>query len=107
MSSQWLAGHPDSSVKSIILYGFPLHPAGKPSTERAEHLKALKIPMRFLQGSKDTLATWALIKTVCESLRKATLVKLEGADHSFKAGKKDIISLLVDDTKNWVDKIIR
>jgi uncharacterized protein len=106
MSSQFLAGHPDSSVKGIVFYGFPLHPSGKPSAERAEHLKALKIPMLFLQGSKDTLATWDLIETVCKSLRKATLVKLEGADHSFKAGKKDILSLLVEETKQWVEKIL-
>jgi uncharacterized protein len=107
MSSQYLAAHPDPSVKGIIFYGFPLHPSGKPSTERADHLKALTIPMLFLQGSKDTLATWALIKTVCESLRKATLVKLEGADHSFKAGKNDVMSLLVDETKKWLEKILK
>jgi uncharacterized protein len=107
MSSQWLAAHPDPSVKGIIFYGFPLHPSGKPSTERAGHLKDLKIPMLFLQGSKDALATWPLIKTVCESLRKATLVKLEGADHSFKAGKSDVMSLLVNETKKWVEKILK
>ena len=107
MSSQYLAAHPDALVKGIVFYGFPLHPAGKPSTDRADHLKELKLPMLFLQGSKDTLATWELIKTVCDSLRKATLVKLEGADHSFKAGKKDIMSLLVDETKKWVDKILK
>jgi len=107
MSSQWLAVHPDSSVKGIIFYGFPLHPSGKPSIERAEHLKALKIPMLFLQGSKDTLAEWALIETVCKSLKKATLIKLEGVDHSFKAGKKDIISILEEETKKWVEKIIK
>jgi len=107
MSSQYLAAHPDSSVKGIIFYGFPLHPSGKPSTERADHLKELKIPMLFLQGSKDTLADWALIKKVCESLRKATLVKLEGADHSFKAGKNDVMSLLVNETKKWVEKILK
>ena len=107
MSSQYLAGHPDSTVNGIIFYGFPLHPSGKPSTERADHLKALKIPMLFLQGTKDTLATWELIKTVCESLRKATLVKFEGADHSFKAGKNDVMSLLVNETKKWVEKILK
>jgi len=48
MSSQYLAGHPDSSVSGIVFYGFPLHPSGKPSTERADHLKELKIPMLFL-----------------------------------------------------------
>ncbi|MDP4265640.1 MAG: alpha/beta hydrolase [Bacteroidota bacterium] len=107
MSSQYLASHPDSSVNGIVFYGFPLHPSGKPSTERADHLKALKIPMLFLQGAKDTLATWELIKTVCESLRKATLVKLEGADHSFKAGKNDVMPLLVNETKKWVEKILK
>jgi len=107
MSSQYLAAHPDSPVKGIIFYGFPLHPSGKPSTERADHLKALKIPMLFLQGSKDTLATWELIETVCASLKKATLVKLEGADHSFKAGKKDVMSLLADETNKWVEKKLK
>lgn len=107
MSSQYLAMHPESAVKGIVFYGFPLHPSGKPGTERAEHLKALKIPMLFLQGSKDTLATWELIETVCRSLRKATLVKLEGADHSFKAGKKDVMSLLVSETKQWVEKVLK
>jgi len=105
MSSQYLAGHPDCNVNGIIFYGFPLHPSGKPSTERADHLKALKIPMLFLQSTKDTLATWALIESVCESLRKATLIKFEGADHSFKAGKNDVMSLLVKETKKWVEKI--
>lgn len=104
MSSQYLAANSDSKVEGIVFYGFPLHPAGKPSIERAEHLKEIKIPMLFLQGSKDTLATWDLIESVCGSLKKATLVKLEGADHSFKAGKKDIMSLLVDETNKWVEK---
>ena len=104
MSSQYLAANPESDVKGIVFYGFPLHPSGKPSTERAEHLKALKIPMLFLQGTKDTLATWDLIESVCGALKKATLVKLEGADHSFKAGKKDIMSLLVSETAKWVKK---
>jgi predicted alpha/beta-hydrolase family hydrolase len=107
MTSQYLAAHPDSTVNGIVFYGFPLHPPGKPSIDRADHLKELKIPMLFLQGAKDTLATWELINTVCKSLRKATLVKFEGADHSFKAGKKDVMSLLVDETNKWVEKILK
>jgi len=106
MTSQYLSTHHDTKVKGIIFYGFPLHPAGKPSVDRAEHLKDVKVPMLFLQGTKDTLATWDLIESVCSSLKKAKLVKLEGADHSFKAGKKDIMSLLVNDTNEWVRKQI-
>ena len=107
MSSQYLAAHPEAGVKGIIFYGFPLHPAGKPSIDRADHLKQVKVPMLFLQGTKDTLATWELIEQVCASLKKARLVKLEGADHSFKAGKKvDVMALLTQATKAWVEKIV-
>ncbi|THU34039.1 alpha/beta hydrolase [Niastella caeni] len=104
MSSQYLSTHPDANVNGIVFYGFPLHPAGKPSTERAEHLKDVKVPMLFLQGTKDTLAQWDLIESVCASLKKAKLVKLEGADHSFKAGKQDTMSLLMRATQEWVEK---
>ena len=106
MSSQYLSANHDDTVQGIIFYGFPLHAPGNPSTERAEHLKQVKLPMLFLQGSKDALSTWDLIEAVCKPLRKARLVKLEGADHSFKAGKKDIMSVLVDTTKQWTQKII-
>ncbi len=105
MSSQYLATHPDAGVKGIVFYGFPLHPAGKPSIDRAEHLKEVKVPMLFLQGTKDTLAQWDLIAEVCGSLKKAKLVKLEGADHSFKAGKQDTMSMLVKATAEWVGKM--
>lgn len=106
MSSQYLSANNDDDVQGIIFYGFPLHPSGKPSIDRAEHLKQVKQPMLFLQGSKDALATWDLIEGVCKSLRKAKLVKLEGADHSFKAGKRDIMGELVESTKEWTGKIV-
>jgi predicted alpha/beta-hydrolase family hydrolase len=92
-------------VQGIIFYGFPLHPPGKPSVERAEHLKDVKIPMLFLQGTRDELAKWDLIESVCSSLPLATLVKIEGADHSFKAGKQNVIQMLTDITKDWIEKI--
>lgn len=107
MSSQYLSTDQRKDVTGMIFYGFPLHPAGKPGIERAEHLKDVKVPMLFLQGTKDTLATWDLIETVCRSLKKATLIKLEGADHSFKAGKKkDMMPLLNEATVDWVKKLI-
>ena len=107
MSSQYLSEHNNTAVKGIIFYGFPLHPAGKPSTDRAEHLQHVKQPMLFLQGTKDELATWNLIEPVCSALKKATLIKIEGADHSFKAGKKDVMSILVEETNSWIRKKIK
>ena len=71
MSSQYLASQNDIGVKGIIFYGFPLHPSGKPSIDRAEHLKQVKQPMLLLQGTRDELATWDLIESVCVSLPNA------------------------------------
>ena len=107
MTSQYLSAHPHPEIKGMIFYGFPLHPPGKPSTERAEHLKEVKIPMLFLQGTKDELATWNLIESVCSSLKLATLIKIEGANHAFKAGKQNILQLLAGTTKDWIEKMIK
>ena len=106
MSSQYLSAHLHPAVKGIIFYGFPLHPPGKPSTERAEHLKNVKVPMLFLQGTRDELATLSLIESVCSNLPLATLIKIEGANHAFKAGKQNIIPILATFTKDWIEKFI-
>ena len=106
MTSQYIAAHPNGNVKGIIFYGFPLHAPGKPSIERAEHLKDVKTPMLFLQGSKDEFATWKLIEKVTSSLPLAELIKIEGANHGFKAGKQDIIKLLATITKDWIENKI-
>jgi uncharacterized protein len=102
MSSQFLAAHPDEAVKGIIFFGFPLHPSGKPSKDRAEHLKEVKVPMLFLQGTRDELATLELIEEVTSSLKSATLIKLEGADHAFKSGKQDLKPVLAKHAKDWM-----
>ena len=106
MTSQHMSANPDDAVKGIIFYGFPLHAPGKPSIERAEHLNGVKSPMLFLQGSRDEFATWKLISKVCSSLPLAELTKIDGANHGFKAGKRDVISELAVLTSKWVDKII-
>jgi predicted alpha/beta-hydrolase family hydrolase len=105
MTSQYLADNPGSIVKGIIFFGFPLHAPGKPSIERSDHLKKIKIPMLFLQGSRDEFAEWKLIEKVCRQLRKTKLVRIEGANHAFKAGKLDTMSILVNETKSWIEKI--
>ncbi|HSB92654.1 MAG TPA: alpha/beta family hydrolase [Flavitalea sp.] len=103
MSSQYLASQPAVGVNGIIFFGFPLHQSGKPSIERAEHLKSVTVPMLFLQGSRDELASYDLIEKVCRELPLATLVKIEGANHAFKAGKQEVMARLADETKAWID----
>jgi len=107
MSSQYLGTQEAADVKGIIFYGFPLHQPGKPSIERAEHLKAVKVPMLFLQGTRDELASYDLVEEVCASLKLATLLPIEGANHAFKAGKREIMPLLTDATRSWIDKKIK
>ena len=94
MTSQAQAAEPMPGVRGLIFLGFPLHGAGKPSDERAAHLAEVKVPMLFLQGSRDDLAHLDLLKPVVKSLgARATLKVFEDADHSFhvpaRTGKKD------------------
>jgi uncharacterized protein len=104
MSSQYLGKNSPDFVKGIIFYGFPLHPAGAPSMDRADHLKQVKVPMLFLQGTRDALAELSLIQSVTSKLKKASLVLFENADHSFKSGKKEFLPELVAATEKWVDE---
>lgn len=102
MSSQLMATHPIKYVRGIVFFGFPLHPAGKPSTERADHLLKIKCPMLFLQGTRDELATPDLVQSVTSKLPTATLINIDGADHGFKAGKQDLTSTLAAHTFDWM-----
>jgi len=106
MTTQYLSKTPVDFVKGIILFGFPLHPAGAPATERAEHLKSITHPMLFLQGTLDALAELSLMEGVISELSYASLVKFQNADHSFKSGKKDFAPELALAAREWMDKIV-
>jgi uncharacterized protein len=107
MTSQYMSANANDNVKGIVFYGFPLHAPGKASIDRADHLKDVKVPMLFLTGSRDEFATWKLIAKVCSKLPLAELVKIEGANHGFKAGKRDVIKELAILTNDWIDKIMK
>ena len=112
MTSQSQAIAPLESVRGLAFVGFPLHASGKPSTERAEHLDRVDVPMLFLQGSRDTLAEAALIETVVKRLGPlARLHLVDGADHSFhmlaRSGRTDadVMGEILDAFVNWVEAI--
>ena len=89
MTSQAQAEEPLPGVRGLAFLGFPLHPAGKPGIERAEHLSKLKVPMLFVSGDRDALAALDLLKPVVNGLGdRATLHLVEHADHSFKVAAK-------------------
>lgn len=102
MTSQYLAAHSISDLKGIVFVGFPLHPAGKPAVTGRAHLEKIKIPMLFLQGTRDALAEWSLIEGVTQKLPTATVIKLEGADHSFKASRQNLLPKLAEEIDLWI-----
>src|SRR5689334_3664288 len=94
MTSQAQAAAPLPGVRGLAFLGFPLHPAGRPSRERAQHLAAVEIPMLFLQGTRDELARLDELEPVVAGLgARATLRRFEDADHSFhvprRSGRSD------------------
>jgi len=107
MTTQLLSRISPDYVNGIVLYGFPLHPPGAPATVRGEHLSTVKVPMLFLQGTRDALADLKLMEKVIRKLPKATLTRFEGADHSFRASKRQLMDELVQATSSWIDDQIK
>jgi predicted alpha/beta-hydrolase family hydrolase len=114
MTSQAQALQPLAGVRGLAFFGFPLHPAGKPSNERAKHLADVNVPMLFLQGTRDALAEPALIEPVVKSLgASATLHPVKDADHSFhvlaRSGRKDgeVMNEILDAFAAWAGAIVR
>jgi predicted alpha/beta-hydrolase family hydrolase len=110
MTSQAQAKAPLEGVCGLAFFGFPLHPSGRPSQERAVHLFAIEIPMLFLQGTRDTLASLDQLEPLCKKLgRRATLKLFDDADHSFhvpaRSGRKDsqVLGEVLDSFAAWLN----
>ena len=89
MTSQAQAISPLPAVMGLCFLGFPLHAAGKPSMDRAQHLSDVQVPMLFLQGNRDGLADMSMLRQVVTRLGgRASLHILEHADHSFHVTKR-------------------
>ena len=113
MTSQAQASAPLQGVRGLAFLGFPLHPAGRPSQDRAKHLFAVQIPMLFLQGTRDALATLDQLQPLCEALgARATLKLFQDADHSFhvpaRTGRTDaqVRCEMLDVLAAWIDGLI-
>jgi len=112
MTSQAQAGAPLAGVKGLAFFGFPLHPAGKPSGERAKHLAEIDIPMLFLQGTRDALAELKWLEPVVQKLGSRATLHLENeADHSFhvlvRSGRNDgqVMTGILDAFAAWAGKL--
>jgi predicted alpha/beta-hydrolase family hydrolase len=113
MTSQAQADAPLPGVRGLAFVGFPLHPAGKPGVERAEHLARVQIPMLFVSGTRDALAELDLLKPAIAGLgKRATLKLIEHADHSFQVLKSsgrtnaEAESEMLDALASWISENI-
>jgi predicted alpha/beta-hydrolase family hydrolase len=109
MTSQAQADAALPGVLGLAFIGFPLHPAGKPSDDRARHLFDVHIPMLFVQGTRDALAETGLLLPVAERLGgNVTLRLIEHADHSFhvplRSGRSDQQAMdeVLDTMADWM-----
>jgi predicted alpha/beta-hydrolase family hydrolase len=113
MTSQAQAKTPLEGVRGLAVLGFPLHPADRSSQDRGAHLFDVQIPMLFLQGSRDNLASLDQLEPLCKKLgRRATLILFADADHSFhvpaRTGRKDaqVLGEMIDAFIAWFEGAI-
>ena len=111
MSSMAAAEAPLEHVRGLVFFAFPLHPSGKPSTDRADHLSDVTIPMLFLSGTRDKLGELDLLQSTCDQIDKATLHLLDTAEHGFKILKRsrntdeDVFVEMARVINEWVSEL--
>jgi predicted alpha/beta-hydrolase family hydrolase len=113
MTSQTQAESPLPAVRGLAFLGFPLHPAKRPSADRAQHLFEVHIPMLFLQGTRDELAELGLLEPLAQRIGTGATLKLfDGANHSFhvpaRSGRTDaqVLIELSATLAGWIDTIL-
>ena len=113
MTSQAQAAAPLAGVRGLAFLGFPLHPAGRPSHDHAQHLSAIDIPMLFLQGTRDELAHLGELEPAVAALgARATLRLYQDADHSFhvprRSGRTDaqVLGEVLDALAGWIERVV-
>ncbi len=111
VTSGWLAVQPSTpeTLRGLVFFGFPLHPAGRPAVDRARHLAEVSVPMLFLQGTRDRLADLELMQPKIDYLGSAaTLQRIESADHGFQVLKRsgrsdqDVLVELCQTAVTWM-----
>jgi predicted alpha/beta-hydrolase family hydrolase len=114
MTSQTQALAPLPNLHGLCFFGFPLHPPKQPATNRADHLSSIRIPMLFLQGTRDALAQLPLVQSVVARLSAPSTLKIvDHADHSFhvpaRSGTTDdeVLGSMLDETVTWASTVLK
>jgi predicted alpha/beta-hydrolase family hydrolase len=112
ITSHVAAHDPPPELRGLAFLGYPLHAPKKPAVKRAEHLSDIRIPMLFVQGTRDSLANLDLLRPIVTNLGdSATMHVVEGGDHSFKVLKRsgrtpeEVLNEITDAVSGWTDRI--
>ena len=112
MTSTAASASPLDGVGGLVYFSFPLHQPGKPDTKRADHLRAVTVPMLFLSGTRDELADLGLLRPICKKLgKRATLHLLDTADHGFRILKRsrkseeDVFAEMSRIVREWASRL--
>jgi uncharacterized protein len=99
-------------LAGLVFFGYPLHPPGKPEQLRSKHLPAIRAPMLFVQGSRDTFGTPDELRPILHELTVPTeLFEIEGGDHSFKVTKgspipqQHVFPMILDHTAQYLQRL--
>lgn len=113
MTSQTQAEEPIKGVRGLVFIGFPLHPAGKPSVARADHLLNVRIPMLFVQGTRDKLAEPELLRPMLKKIRaRFAFHPIDDADHSFHVPARssrtdrEVVAEIALTVSGWVQRFV-
>ena len=105
---------PNYDISGLVFLGYPLHPPGKPEQLRDAHLKDIRAPMLFMQGSRDAFGTPDELRAVIKKHRlPASLYVIEGGDHSFKVPKssgllqQQVYDSAMDEIARWLKTEVR
>ena len=104
MTSMAAAKEVIPGVRGLAFLGFPLHPAGKPGTERAEHLYEVDLPMLFLQGDRDRLAELDLLRPVCQRLGERADLRIVAGGDSGRT-QEEVMAELADGVREWCEVV--
>jgi predicted alpha/beta-hydrolase family hydrolase len=101
--------NPNNGIAALVFLGYPLHPPGKPEQLRDKHLKDIRVPMLFMQGSRDAFGTSEEIRAVIKNHHlPAMLYVIDGGDHSFKVPKssglpqQQVYESMMDEISRWL-----
>jgi predicted alpha/beta-hydrolase family hydrolase len=111
MTSQAQALAPIAGVRGLVFLGFPLHPAGAPAAERADHLADVQVPMLFISGERDALAQMSLLRATVQRLGdRAELFVIRDGDHGLRVPAKsgrtseDAQAEALDRVAGWIEE---